>query len=236
MRKAILKLTTQKDLVTHETNAQTFGELKKDMPQIKWSGMRVVERSTKTTLQMDDAVLPQGDFILFLVPEKVKSGRKTTGGIEKLPKPVEECSYNECRSHMSWLNRNKGANLDMSGGTDDLRLQLMDYYDGKKETPKAEAKPKAAPEKKKDKKKKKNGIFGKGKQETVETVDPVAEIEDSRERINKAVDVILKSAIHGGVVGIVPQVLTYTASQLEKESREIHTKLRTSRANARYID
>ena len=69
MREVVLKLTTQKDLIKHQSEARTFGELKKEMRQVKWSGMRVVERSTKATLQMADAVLPQGDFILFLVPE-----------------------------------------------------------------------------------------------------------------------------------------------------------------------
>ncbi len=128
MREVVLKLTSQKDVVKHQSDATTFGELKKEMRQIKWSGMRVVERSTKTTLQMDDAILPQGDFILFLVPEKVKSGKKTSGGAESLSGPVEDCKYNELRSHMSWLNRNKAANLEVSGGTPDLQKVLKKYY------------------------------------------------------------------------------------------------------------
>ena len=127
MREVVLKLTSQKDLVKHESEARTFGELKKEMRQIKWSGMRVVERASKSTLQMDDAVLPQGDFLLFLVPEKVKSGRKSTGGADVLSGPIEDCKYNELRSHMSWLNRNKDANLDMSGGTAELQKELKKY-------------------------------------------------------------------------------------------------------------
>ena len=102
--------------------------MKKEMKQVKWSGMRVVERSTKTTLQMDEAVLPQGDFLLFLVPEKVKSGKKTSGGADQLSGPIENCKYNELRSHMSWLNREKAANLDMSGGTPELQKTLKKYY------------------------------------------------------------------------------------------------------------
>ena len=144
MREVVIKSSAQKDLIKHESAAQTFGELKKEMKQIKWSGMRVVERSSKATLQMDDAILPQGDFLLFLVPEKVKSGKKTSGGTEKLSKNIEECNYNECRSHISWLNKNKDANLDMSGGTDDLRLQLMEYYDKGSSKPAAKAAKKPA--------------------------------------------------------------------------------------------
>ena len=73
-RKVTLKLTSQKDLVVHESEARTYGDLQKELPNIKWDGMRVVERSSKNTLQADDALLPAGDFLLFVVPEKVKSG------------------------------------------------------------------------------------------------------------------------------------------------------------------
>jgi hypothetical protein len=318
MRKVVLKLTTQKDLIEHESSATTFGELKRELKQVKWSGMRVVERATKATLQMDDAVLPQGEFILFLVPEKVKSGRKTSGGTEELSKPIEECSYNECRSHMSWLNRNKGASLDMSGGTADLQKELKKYYKKnpvadqkpaakaeakkpvakkpagksalpayepterlddeddedyeeriafekkafdkkqkkaaeaakaeeerlakeKKEKEEKEAAEKAAAAKKPSKesskkveKAKKKGLFGRKKtEEAPAPTDPVGIIEEARERINKAVDELVLSAIDGGGV---PEIIQFTADDLEKEAKEIHRKLRTSRSQAKYID
>jgi hypothetical protein len=128
-RTVTLKLTSQKDLVTHESSARTFGELKKELPSIKWSGMRVVERTNKTTLQMPDAVLPATDFVLFLVPEKVKSGAasKKSKGLKKL-KNIDEASYNDCRSHISFLNNMKDAKLSMAGGVDDLRKVLNEYY------------------------------------------------------------------------------------------------------------
>ncbi len=258
MRKAILKLTTQKDLINHQTDARTFGELKKEMKQVKWSGMRVVERSTKATLQMDDATLPQGDFVLFLVPEKVKSGKKTSGGTEELSKNIEECSYNECRSHMSWLNRNKDANLDMSGGTASLQMQLSKYYKknpagtsatkkvAPKAAPKAEAKkpvakkpepaPEAVPEMSKKEKKaaKKAAKAAKNQQEEAPVpTDPIEIIEASREKINKAVDQIVLELIENG--GTVPAVLQYTEDDLNKEMNKIHNALRTSRTNAVYI-
>lgn len=148
MREVVLKLTTQKDLIKHQSAASTFGELKREMKQVKWSGMRVVERASKATLQMDEAVLPQGDFLLFLVPEKVKSGRKTSGGASELSGPIEDCKYNELRSHISWLNREKDAGLPMSGGTADLQKILKKYY---KNNPagKSSGKPAAKPAAKK---------------------------------------------------------------------------------------
>ena len=118
-RNVTLKLTTQKDLINVESDARTFGELKNQLKDVKWDGMRVVERSTKNTLQMDDAVLPATDFVLFLVPEKVKSG----AGID-----IDNSSYNDLRSHISMLNRVKNAGLSLDGKVDDLRTSLKKYY------------------------------------------------------------------------------------------------------------
>lgn len=314
MRKVVLKLTTQKDLIKHESAAMTFGELKKELRQVKWSGMRVVERASKATLQMEDAVLPQGDFVLFLVPEKVKSGKKTSGGTEELSKPIEECSYNECRSHMSWLNRNKDASLDMSGGTTELQKELKKYYKknpagtstgaekpaaaakkpaakapkaakveeykaskrqddeddedyedriafekktfekkAKKAAQKAEeerlakekeekeaAEKKAAAKKpsaensKKVEKAKKKGLFSRKEKAPPAPTDPIEIIEESRNRINKAVDQLVLDMIENG--GEVPAVLQFTEDDLEKEIKKIHRALKTSRSNAKYID
>ena len=118
MRKVTLKLTTQKDLIVVETNARTFGELKKELKNVKWDGMRVVERSTKNTLEMDEAILPATDFVLFLVPEKVKAGRFDS----------KSASYNELRSHLAFLNKMKDAKLSLDGKVDELRERVIKYY------------------------------------------------------------------------------------------------------------
>lgn len=167
-RKVTLKLTTQKDLMVFESSARTFGELKKEFTTVKWDGMRVVERSTKNTLQMDDAVLPATDFVLFLVPEKVKSGAS-----KKFD--VETANYNELRSHISFLNKMKNAKISMNGKVDDLRKALKKYLN-KQETPKVE---KATP----------------AKAETSADVDSVIEaIEEGRNKINEAIDAIIELA------------------------------------------
>jgi hypothetical protein len=54
------------------TEATTYGEIKHLIPGA--DSMKVVVRETKVTLENDEAVLPEGDFTLFLFPEKVKSG------------------------------------------------------------------------------------------------------------------------------------------------------------------
>ena len=126
-RLVTLKLTTQKDVIKHESAARTYGELKKELSNVKWSGMRVVERTNKTTLQHSDAVLPATDFVLFLVPEKVKSGFGNKKGLKKL-KDINKASYNDTRSHISFLNKVKDAGIAMDGGVGELRERLNSYY------------------------------------------------------------------------------------------------------------
>lgn len=61
---------------TVETNVRTLGELKPILRQqeIDYSGMKMLVGETKNELNVDDAVLPEGDFKLYLVPQKTKSG------------------------------------------------------------------------------------------------------------------------------------------------------------------
>ena len=134
-RKVTLKLTSQKDLIKAESDARTFGDLKTEMKDIKWDGMRVVVRSTKNTLQDDGALLPAEDFVLFLVPEKVKSGMAKN----KL-KDIATANYNDLRSHASHLNKKKNAGIPMSGGTEQIRKEVQAYYNNMNP-----ASPKSAP-------------------------------------------------------------------------------------------
>lgn len=73
----------------YETEAATWGELKEELgSQIlnyEGSPMKTILRGTdgqRNTLVDNDTLLPEGNFALLLVPEKVKSGDKivyTTG-------------------------------------------------------------------------------------------------------------------------------------------------------------
>lgn len=230
MREVVIKLTGQKDLIKHQSSAMTFGDLKKELKQVKWSGMRVVERSTKATLQLPDAVLPQGDFILFLVPEKVKSGMvKTSGGMSRIGN-INTANYNELRSHMSWLNRNKAANFDMSGGTEDLRKRLLKYKGqaAKPVAKKTTAKVKAKPTTKKAEapaKKEKKGLFQKKKQPVPVPETPVDVLESCRENINQTIDKLVQEALSGGS-GVQSVALQYSVKDLDKEVEKIRSALK----------
>lgn len=61
---------------TIETSVTTLGELKPLLRErnIDYSGMKLVVGSTRNELSINDAALPEGDFKLYLMPHKTKSG------------------------------------------------------------------------------------------------------------------------------------------------------------------
>lgn len=61
---------------TIETDATTLGELRPMLSaqSINTSGMKLLVGETRNELSEDVAILPEGDFKLYLVPSKTKSG------------------------------------------------------------------------------------------------------------------------------------------------------------------
>lgn len=61
---------------TIETSAATWGELQSLLGEqgISYSGMKAVVGESQVTLESNAAILPDSNFTLFLLPQKVKSG------------------------------------------------------------------------------------------------------------------------------------------------------------------
>lgn len=59
-----------------ETNVTTLGELKPLLRNkgIEVESMKLLVGETRNELSVDEAVLPEGDFKLYLMPQKTKSG------------------------------------------------------------------------------------------------------------------------------------------------------------------
>ena len=59
-----------------ETNVTTLAELKPLLSQrgIDYAGMKMLIGETRNELSQDEAILPEGDFKLYLMPVKTKSG------------------------------------------------------------------------------------------------------------------------------------------------------------------
>lgn len=76
MRILKLKVLTQNELVKVETAARTFGEFKAEVTNlgIDWSSVKLIDRASKATYEVDNAVLPSVDAIMFVMPTKSKAG------------------------------------------------------------------------------------------------------------------------------------------------------------------
>jgi hypothetical protein len=73
-----LKLLTQTSLVAVETSVRTLAEFK-ELPEVikmdlKWNQIKLIDRATKNSIDLDSALLPAIDCIIFVTPTKTDSG------------------------------------------------------------------------------------------------------------------------------------------------------------------
>lgn len=75
-RKIVVVSTRDNARKEFNTDVRTWGELKPliEAERISTSDMKATVRETKVNLDHHGAMLPEGDFTLFLTPGKVKSG------------------------------------------------------------------------------------------------------------------------------------------------------------------
>ena len=149
------KLTTQVALETLESNAQTFGELKRDIQNSELADkisferktehrdgqewvrtIKLIERNTQAEYgAVDDARLPAGDSLIFFVtPIEHKGGLVAAEDLhlesyEILEEELQELGYNEIRSFGSKLNRVHDADIDLSGKRDEMLENILDWLE-----------------------------------------------------------------------------------------------------------
>lgn len=78
MRKITVVSTQTDDVFDIESSAETWGELMRNDRLSGAGRMRAMVRETRNTLESPEAILPAGDFTLYLSPTKVKSGWSQT--------------------------------------------------------------------------------------------------------------------------------------------------------------
>lgn len=72
--------STSTGLKVIDSEATTWGQLKdelEDNHDISLSNMSAVENKNNSSLVLSEAILPEGDFVLMLTPQKTKSGTRT---------------------------------------------------------------------------------------------------------------------------------------------------------------
>lgn len=67
--------STRQGVKTLQSEATTFGQLKDSLSEYgDLSQMTVVVKETRNSLQHDEAVLPEGNFTIYLSPKQIKAG------------------------------------------------------------------------------------------------------------------------------------------------------------------
>jgi superfamily II DNA or RNA helicase len=102
-----LKLLDREELVPIQTAARTLGEFKKEESvielEIDWNSVKLIDRPTKSTFELDEAVLPIVDVIMFITPLRTKAGLYT---------------YKECIEKLKNYKENGGTmKFDYTGAT-----------------------------------------------------------------------------------------------------------------------
>lgn len=75
-RKVVIYSTIGENFKEFYSDATTWGTLTEELTSnnINWKGMKAVDGDTQHSYESSEAVLPEGDFSLFLMADKVKSG------------------------------------------------------------------------------------------------------------------------------------------------------------------
>ena len=96
-----MKMTTRKVRVVStrlnkpvefESSAKNRGELNKDLSKagVDYSGMTVMVKQTRCELNLEEAVLPEGDFTILVLAKKMKSGATAKKEKTAAKKPVKK--------------------------------------------------------------------------------------------------------------------------------------------------
>lgn len=149
MRTFKFKLLTGNALFPLETNARTMGDLRAEIranselvrkfdlnPGSDLSEINLIDRATRISYQLDDAVLPTTDTIFFVSFTKSKGGAYIPGMHEDL----EEYTFSELKELQQLLNEQYGATV-RGGNKTQLLESLGDFYYEKLEEEAADALP-----------------------------------------------------------------------------------------------
>lgn len=109
LKKIVVIATTKSQPTVINSEATTWGQLQDSLSSFgDLSKLRAVVKETKTTLELEDAILPVEDFTLFLSPKQIKAGAvdlvsvlqalkvKLDTAIDELVEEVESGDHEAC--------------------------------------------------------------------------------------------------------------------------------------------
>lgn len=132
-RKIILFFSSEGQEKPFDTNIRTFGELIQLVPDYNLSSKKVVDSASRVTYETDEAILPEGDCVLYVYNKKSKAGVSV---IKKaVPKEYKKVSVDKLhtfpidflRKLSSYLNRTYDAKIGGKGTKDVLMSSIRKW-------------------------------------------------------------------------------------------------------------
>ena len=117
------------NVIEMQSSARTFSELKREISnnsnlagKISFGSVQLIDKDTKAVFgAIDDAVLPEGDCLFFVVPLKTKSGIKPN---------LDSMSLTELQTLADKIMEDdEDAWIDTDQNWGDLCSDISDYYD-----------------------------------------------------------------------------------------------------------
>lgn len=114
MRKVTIYSTIGTDSKEIMTNAANWGDLQSEFAHnsLNYSGMKAVIGESQVTLESNQAELPGGDFTLFFMPQKVKSGAIWSHEEDEDDEPVRPVQVNATIENAKALVLSIGEDLN----------------------------------------------------------------------------------------------------------------------------
>jgi hypothetical protein len=100
--------STATGIAVVDSNATNWGQLKNELTNKGYSvsNMTAVENKNNSNLELDEAVLPDGEFVLMLAPKKTKSGGLSYSEIRLQIKQAFEDDREAANEHFNAGNKN----------------------------------------------------------------------------------------------------------------------------------
>lgn len=103
----------------YTTNVKTWGELKVVISELLTGDLEAVVNPGHVTLSQDAAVLPTGDFKLYLIPTKNKAGVISVESAKALGKEIAEAIVEAAT---------KASAEDVNALKENLRAEIEDFF------------------------------------------------------------------------------------------------------------
>lgn len=153
-RKVQIFSTKGKRRAEINTDAKSWKELRNliEAEGYDTKKLNATENINRNDLAHDDAILPQGDFTVFLRPKTTKSGIDGTDGLgfRDLRGIVKKYKESHGDTFMDYMNDNPSGKSYTQLSTEELREKLASFNDGAKEEKKPSKKKSPKKESKKE--------------------------------------------------------------------------------------